>query len=140
MKGRWFYDQFFDCTQSAHTTSDLTWQADMAKLRPNGKVVDYNQPSPVRCLYGPSPTIQPIYCFFSLSFGCLLWVFCSPFQFWASRCLRSIYLLDFVLFVIQFFLACSIMKAQIYLIQYTFRPVFHLGQASLFQIQMTAQT
>ena len=31
----------------------------MAKLRPNEKVVDKNQPGPIRCLYGPRPTTKP---------------------------------------------------------------------------------
>jgi hypothetical protein len=60
---------------------DPPWQADVANLRPIEKVVDKNQPGPIRCftwaepnnsaflyiflavnsgrLHGPSPTFQP---------------------------------------------------------------------------------
>jgi len=41
----------------------------VAKLRPIEKVVDKIQPGPIRCLYGPSPLIQPIYIFFPANFG-----------------------------------------------------------------------
>ena len=53
---------------STHATSDPTWQSDVAKLQRIEKVVDKIQPGPIRCLYGPSPLIQPI-CFFSFNLG-----------------------------------------------------------------------